>query len=84
MDETARERARLMRMAEVFDLGGWQEIKRELQNEIEVVKDQLVTCQTEGDMRFLQGRIEQMVSVIFLDNTVQNILNAEEEADADV
>lgn len=82
-----REYARLMSMLRVFDEDGWKEIVKELDNEIEVIKGQLLQADSWEDVKFLQGKADQCIRMIYMGDAVANMVDTmaiEEEADADV
>lgn len=77
--ETRRHNARLQAMEATFETPGWDEIVRELENEIEVIKGQLLTAETEREVAFLQGKADQCFRLIYLADSVANLRVALEE-----
>lgn len=85
MDQDSRRTvARLQAMEAVFELPGWDEIVRELENEIEVIKGQLLRCTEWEEVKFLQGKADQCLRMIYLADSTANVremLEGHEDAD---
>ena len=82
-----RQLARFMVMEQTFDTEGWAEIVKELEDETEVIKRQLLAATTWETVKFLQGKSEQCFSIMHLSDAVANIkaqLLSLEDEDADV
>jgi hypothetical protein len=89
MDQEAqRELARLTVMESMFDHDGWKEVVAELQNEIEVIKAQILRAEAWDEVTRLQGKAEQCSNMIYLADSVYNMRKQlqmnEEYEDADV
>jgi hypothetical protein len=82
--ETQRNAARLHVMEQMFEHEGWSEVVRELENEVEVIKGQLLAAETWEDVKFLQGKSEQCFSMIYMADAVANIKAQLEYDNADV
>jgi glycogen synthase len=84
--DSQRQMARMMVMEQVFEHEGWREIVAELDNEIEVIKGQLLTADSWEDVKFLQGKADQCMRMIYMADAVANMadLLKEEPEDADV
>lgn len=86
--EMQREAARFTLMLQVFELPGWTEIVKELESEIETIKNQMASESDTDEIFRQQGRITQCLQTIFLPDTVGNILdgisNMEDDNHADV
>lgn len=72
-------------MQETFATIGWRCVVDEAQTEIEAIKDQLLSAHPDS-VRFLQGRVNQLDMLIYLEDTVDNAKRAlqEDGGDADV
>ncbi len=87
MDQEAqRNMARLQVMEQLFEHEGWREVVAELENEIEVIKGQLLSAETWEDVKFLQGKSEQCFRMIYMADGVANLREqiVMENFDADV
>lgn len=86
MDQNVeREVARLMAMEQTFDTEGWKEIVKELEGEVEYIKDALLVAAPEH-VQFLQGKADQCMRMIHLADAVSNTkdtLVADEVEDRD-
>jgi len=87
MENQERDLARLKLMSSLFEQDGWREVVKELETEIEVIKGQLMAATTWEEVKFLQGKSEQCHRMIWLPDSVENIiesLSTVEYDDADV
>ena len=84
--EQVKERnlARYAVIRELFETEGWRELIRELEDEIEVSKQNILVYDRIEDVKFEQGRVDQMYRMIHLSDTIANILDLSEDEDADV
>jgi len=84
--EALRNSARLQVMERMFEHEGWNEVVRELENELEVIKTQLLAATTWEEVKFLQGKSEHCFQMIYLSDSVANLQqqNELENDNADV
>lgn len=82
MDE--RKLASLMAMVVMFEQEGWQELMRELAEELDYIRITAIKTKSTDDVLRLQGRAEQIEGMLFLQATVEAMLSNEEAQDATV
>lgn len=71
--DNQRTMARLMAMEQTFETEGWDEIVRELEDEIEVIKAKVLASESWEEVKYLQGKSEQCFNMIYLADTVHNM-----------
>jgi len=71
-------------MVVMFEQEGWQELMRELAEELDYIRITAIKTKSTDDVLRLQGRAEQIEGMLFLQATVEAMLSNEEAQDATV
>jgi hypothetical protein len=74
MEERQYAAQRLLQMQNLFGEPGWKFVIEEANAEINYLKDMLVTATSWEDVRFVQGRIDQLVQLVYLEDNTEALL----------
>ena len=83
--EATRARAQMEAIQNLFQEPGWIALTQEFKNEIEVIKEQMLTVENWDDVCFNKGKIQQLLDMLYLPEIINNMLThaLEEETEGD-
>jgi len=82
--DQARRQAKMAILEPLFETDGWTILTEELTNEIENIKETMLTVEDWDTVCFLKGRIMQILDVLYLPDTIANLALVEDDEYADV
>jgi hypothetical protein len=83
--EQDRARAKLVSLQRLFEHEGWPVLMDEMRSEIEGIKEEMLTVPDWEKVNFHKGRVMQLLDMLYLEDTIANMLQMDEETpDANV
>lgn len=77
--EQERALAKLIVLQRLFEHEGWPVLMDEMRSEIEGIKEEMLTVEDWEKVNFHKGRVMQLLDMLYLEDTIANMIQMEEE-----